>query len=182
MDKTKSWYNIKQELKNCQDAVLAWGKANRVQFDPGKEHVYILDTKITTHEDFEILGATFDMKLKMNKEIFKVSCEVSRKKRALVRVWKFYSTCALIRLYKAHVLPYAERSIPAIFHVPPNSFECLDHVQVDFLHELQVFLKDVLLTFNLAPLSTRRDISMLGLLHRTQLSVAPLVLSIFPQG
>ena len=33
--------------------------------------------------------------------------------------------------------------------------------------------------FNLAPLSTRRDMSMLGLLHRTQLGVAPLALSSF---
>ena len=99
--------------------------------------------------------------------------------RALVRVRKFYSIGALIRLYKAHVLPYAERSIPAIFHSPPNSFECLDIVQTNFLEEVQVSLKDALLNFNLAPLSTRRDMSMLNLLHRTQLGVAPLALSSF---
>ena len=99
--------------------------------------------------------------------------------RALLRVRKFYSTAALIRLYKAHVLPYAERSIPAIFHAPPNSFACLDCVQGNFLDELQVSYKDALFEFNLAPLSTRRDICMLGLLHRTQLGVAPPVLSSF---
>ena len=100
---------IKKELKDCQDVVHAWGRANRVQFDPGKEHFYILDARSTIPEDFEILGATFDTKLKMNKEIFKLSCEVSRKMRALLRVRKFYNIAALIRLYKAHVLPYAER-------------------------------------------------------------------------
>ena len=94
-----------------------------MHFDPGKEHFYVLDTKSTTHKDFEIFCATFDTKLKMNKEIFKVNCEVSRKMRALVRVRKFYNTCALIRLYRAHVLPYAERSIPAIFYAPPDSFQ-----------------------------------------------------------
>ena len=99
--------------------------------------------------------------------------------RALVRVRKFYSIGALIRLHKAHVLPYAERSIPAIFHSPPNSFECLHIVQTNFLEEVQVSLKDALLNFNLAPLSTRRDMSMLNLLHRTQLGVAPLALSSF---
>ena len=108
-----------------------------------------------------------------------MSCEVSRKMRALLRVRKFYSVAALIRLYKAHVLPYAERSIPAIFHAPPNSFACLDNVQVNVLNELQVSDKDALCDFNLAPLSTRRDVSMLVLLHRTQLGIAPPVLSSF---
>ena len=52
-------------------------------------------------------------------------------------------------------------------------------MQGNFLDELQVSDKDALFKFNLAPLSTRRDICMLGLLHRTQLGVAPPVLSSF---
>lgn len=36
------------------------------------------------------------------------------------------------------MLPYAERSIPEIPHVPPNCFQCLDIVQDNLIDELQV--------------------------------------------
>ena len=77
------------------------------------------------------------------------------------------------------MLPYVERTTPAIFHSHPNSLAWLDRIQDDFLEELQVSKKDALLNFNLAPLSARRSISMLGLLHRTQLGIAPPMLSSF---
>ena len=64
-------------------------------------------------------------------------------------------------------------------HSHPNSSAWLDRIQDDFLEELQVSKKDALLNFNLAPLSARRSISMLGLLHRTQLGIAPPMLSSF---
>ena len=44
---------------------------------------------------------------------------------------------------------------------------------------MQISKKDALLKFNLAPLSARRSISMLGLLHRTQLGTAPSILCDF---
>ena len=47
------------------------------------------------------------------------------------------------------------------------------------LEELQVSEKDALLIFNLAPLSVRRSMSMLGLLHRTQLGIAPPMFNAF---
>ena len=96
-----------------------------------------------------------------------------------MRVKKYYSVPALMRLYKAHVLPYVERTTPAIFHSHPNSLLWLDRIQDDFLEELQVSKRDALLNFNLAPLTARRSISMLGLLHRTQLGIAPPMLSAF---
>ena len=99
--------------------------------------------------------------------------------RSLLRVKNFYSVPALIRLYKAHVLPYAERTTLAIFHCHPRCLMMLDSIQNDLLEVLQVSNKDALLNFNLAPLSARRSISMLILLHRTQLGIAPPMLSAF---
>lgn len=123
-------------------------------------------------EDFEIFGVTFDTKMSMHKEIFKLSCEVSKEMRALVKVRKFCGIYALISLYKARVLPCAERSTPAFSHIHPNNLLCFDYVQVIFLEDLGVSCKEPLTVFNLALLRTRRNMSMLGLLHRTQLGEA----------
>ena len=55
----------------------------------------------------------------------------------------------------------------------------LERIQDDFLEQIHVSISDALLIHNLAPLSARRSISMLGLLHRTQLGIAPPMLCNF---
>ncbi len=49
----------------------------------------------------------------------------------------------------------------------------LDGLQTKFLERLGVSESDALLYFNLAPLSSRRDMAMLGLIHRTLLGRGP---------
>ena len=85
----------------------------------------------------------------------------------------------LFRLFKAHVLSYIERSTPAISHCCPSILRLLDNVQIYFLDAVQTSLKDALLHFNLAPLSSRRHMAMLGLIHKSQLGIAPDCLSNF---
>ena len=72
----------------------------------------------------------------------------------------------MFHLYKAHILPYLERSTPAIFHAHPNALVMLDNVQTHFLDAVDTSAKDVFLIFNLAPLPTRRHINMFVLIHR----------------
>ena len=86
-------------------------------------------------------------------------------------------------VFKAHVLSYIERSTPAIFHCSPSILCLLDNVQLYFLDAVETSLKDALLHFNLAPLSSKRHISMLGLIHKSQLGIAPTCLSsCFPRA
>jgi hypothetical protein len=80
---------------------------------------------------------------------------------------------SLTRFYKAHVLPYAERSTPAIFHACPSTLRLIDDTQGQFLLAASISEEDALLQFNLAPLSTRRHLSMLTLLHHIRLGIAP---------
>ena len=98
-----------------------------------------------------------------------------------MRARRYYKLPALFRLYKAHVLPYAERTTPATFHAHSNVLKMLDRAQESFLDEISVSAKTALLDFNLAPLVARRDIAMLCLLHRTQIGTAPTCLSNFPE-
>ena len=55
-------------------------------------------------------------------------------------------------------------------------------MQENFLSELEMSASETLLDFNLAPLRSRRDISMLGLLHRIVLKDAPVQFSKYVYG
>ena len=105
---------ILKEMKACQVALHRWGNANGVLFDPGKEHFAIVDSTRPYGKPFEILGTLFDTKLTMYSGACAIMNEASRRLRMLMRARRYYKLPALFRLYKAHVLPYAERSTPAI--------------------------------------------------------------------
>ena len=115
----------------------------------------------------------------MHTEVTKVATEGSRRLNVVLKLRKYYEVPAVFRLYKAHILPYLERSTPAIFHARPNVLKILDNVQTFFLEAMGVSEKEALINFNLAPLNARRHIGMLGCLHRSQLGKLPNCLSTF---
>jgi hypothetical protein len=70
---------------------------------------------------------------------------------------------------------------PAIYHASSSVLVALDRIQNRFLASVHVSEVDAFLNFNLAPLGLRRDIAMLGLLHKCALGLAhPLLLDLFP--
>ena len=90
-----------------------------------------------------------------------------------MRAHRYHSTARLVHLYKAKVLSYAEYRTSAIYHACYSTLAKIDKVQTDFLDEIGVSDEDSLMNFNLAPLQLRRDIAMLGLIHRTVLGQGP---------
>ena len=109
----------------------------------------------------------------MFKGVSRIASEAARKLKIVLRVQHFYSTNHIFNLYKAHVFPYLERTVSPIFHCNPSILNMLDNLQNLFLQTIQCSEKDALLEYNLFPLSSRRNISMLGLLYRTQIGIAP---------
>ena len=75
----------------------------------------------------------------------------------------------MINLSEAKVLSYAECTTAAVYHANVSALETVDRVQRRFLVDIGVDETSALLEFNLAPLGLRRDIAMLGLIHRTVL-------------
>ena len=107
--------------------------------------------------------------------------EAGWRRRTLLRSRRFFSTAELILFFKSHVLSYIEYRTSGIYHAASSNLAELDRVLSGFLHQVGVSALDALLHFNLAPLSTRRDIAMLGFLHRVRLGFAPTALSeLFP--
>ena len=173
--------DILQACHECQKSLHSWGAANQVIFESEKESTHILD-KLRPHGDnFKILGVLFDPKLSMFYAAQKLSTEASWRLKALLRTGRFYTTRDMVRLYKCHVLSFIEGATSAIFHATDTVLKMIDDIQIEFLDHLSLTNEAALCEFNLAPLSMRRDISILGLLFKVSLGIAPPALSsLFP--
>ena len=95
------------------------------------------------------------------------------KLKSLMRSGRFYCDAELVLLYKSHLLSFLEYRTPAIYHARRDALSRLDSVQQRFLRGTGIDEVAALMHFNLAPLATRRDIAMPGLIHRTVLGKGP---------
>ena len=71
------------------------------------------------------------------------------------------------------MLSFIEAGSPGYYHTAPSVIHSLDRIQDRFLRELNLTVSEALLYYNLAPLSSRRDIAMFGLLYRIAYGLAP---------
>ena len=95
------------------------------------------------------------------------------KHQAILRCQCFFCTYDLINVYKSQVLSYIEYRTPGIYHACNSHLDRLDATQTRFLKELGVSETEALMNFGLAPLRLRRDIAMLGVIHRSVLGKGP---------
>ena len=124
-------------------------------------------------ESFKVLGVKFDCSLTMADAVHGVVVEVNWKLRTLERSAAYHYDTQLVKLYKARVLGYVEYRTAAVYHATDTVLKLLDKLQDSFLQKLGIAPLEALMEFNLAPLATRRDIAMLGLVHRAALRKGP---------
>jgi len=91
---------------------------------------------------------------------------------AILRSRLYYSVEDLIGQFKGHIWGLIEYYTPCIYHAGISLLAKVDRLQERFLKELDLEEKDAFLPFNMAPLCTRRDIAILGLLHKCNLGLA----------
>ena len=160
-------------LQNCQQSLHRWGAANQVLFDAGKESFHGLHRTKAFGEDFKILGVLFDCQLTMRSAIHEIATEAGWKVKSILRRRRFYNKAELVKLYKAQVLSFIESRTAAIHHAAPSVLDKLDRVQRRFLREVGLSEVQALQNYKLAPVPARRDIAMIGLLHRASHGQAP---------
>ena len=68
---------------------------------------------------------------------------------------------------------YVESSVPGYYHAASTTLHPLDRVQDRLCRELGLLPAEALVKYKLAPLKCRRDMALLGLLHRIVLKDAP---------
>ena len=168
-------------LSRCQSRLHAWGGANQVVFDPLKEAFVLLRRFRALGENFKLLGITFDPQLLMHVGAREVAVEAGWRLRSILRARWHFTTPELVRLYKSLVLSYIESGVSGYYHGAPSVLACIDRVQKRFLREVGLTETEALLDFRLAPLVSRRDMAILGFLHRVNLGlVSTQVRDLFP--
>ena len=117
----------------------------------------------------------------MSSAVESAACKASAKLRALLRAKRIFNLHELVLQYKSHVLSLLEYPTPAIYHASSTVLSRTDRVQSRFLREVGLSEEKAFLDWNLCPLQCRRDIAMLGLLHKIVLGQAhPAFRLLFP--
>ena len=94
------------------------------------------------------------------------SVEAHWRLSSLLRSRRFFITRDVVLHYKSQVLSFLEYRTCAITHAADVHLHAVDSVQRRFLRNLNLSPYDALHSFNLAPLSTRRDVANLGIIYR----------------
>ena len=166
-------------LRGAQKELHAWGRANKVIFDPTKESFHLLHRRLGSEGEFKILGVMFDTQLLMHGAARQVATEAGWRLQQLLKTRRYFTTPELVHLYKAQVLSYVENSTPGTYHAAVSVLDCVDRVQRRLLRELGLTELEGLTRYRLAPLPSRRDMAMLGVLHKVVLGLAPPQLAAF---
>ena len=152
---------IYEDLKKCQSAVHGWGASNQAIFDESKEEFCIIHGNDGEGDDFRFLGTWMDTALRMESNISKIMSKARPKVQAILRCHRFYSTEELVMQYKSHVLCHLEINTGGFYHALDSVLDTLERLQTSSLNNIVLTREGVFQAYNLAPLSTRRDIAML---------------------
>ena len=79
----------------------------------------------------------------------------------------------MLNLYKERLLGFIEYRTPAIYHAAGSSFDEVNRLQDRFLNAVNLTKEIAITEFKLAPLNSRRDMGMLGLIHRSVIGQGP---------
>ena len=161
--------HIVSELHRCQEKVHAWGRKNRVSFDPEKEAFVIMHPRNGWGDSFKMLGLKIDIRLCMEEAISAILQKTRPKMRALLRTRGQYSIEDMFLQFKTHILGILESNIGGIYHATNTALAPLDRLQSAFANNFNMNDATAFQRFNLAPLCLRRDVAMLGFLHKCNL-------------
>lgn len=164
---------ILQECASCQASLHAWGAANQVVFDPNKESSHVISL---THGDgscFTLLGVLFDSNLSMGRMCEQLVSACKWKVACIHRCKAFHTISDQLQIFKSKIWSYLEYRTSAIYHCTAAFLDEIDGIQTCFLRRLNLSVTDAALHYNFLPLCTRRDIAMLGILHRARLGRGP---------
>ena len=107
-----------------------------------------------------------DPDLRMHSAIDQLLAKIRPKCTAILRTRAYYDIPELISQYKTHIWGLVEGNCGAYFHAATSLLNKIASVQRGFLNKLEVSEKEAFLRFNFAPTQIRRDIAILGLLHK----------------
>ena len=170
-DKEMPSESIRQQLAESQDEVAKWGIRNRVEFDKDKEHIAVIHPIHGEGDLFKLLGCCVDAKLTMCPAIDKTMSQITPKITALLRTRAYYDVPNLIVQFKTHIWGIMEAHSGGIFHACSSQLDRFDHCQQRFVETLGLSEEAAFRDNNFAPPVLRRNIGILGMLHKRVLGL-----------
>jgi hypothetical protein len=162
---------IELNLKHTHEKVHHWGRRHRVEFDETKEKVVILHPTVGVGDDFKYLGCLMDSQLRMSSAVDHILSWARPKVKALIRTRTMYDKKTMLQQYKTHIWGGTEYANGAILHACDTVLSRIDRLQQHFLDELHLTAEVAFLDFNFAPATLRRDIGILGFIHKRVLGL-----------
>ena len=92
--------------------------------------------------------------------------------QSVLRPQRFFTDKQIVNLYKSQVLSCIEASVPGYYNVASTTLHTFDRIQDRLCRALGLSPEVVLERYRLAPPKSRRDMALLGLLHRVVLNDA----------
>ena len=158
--------DIQSDMLRAKQKVHKWGVRNRVTFDAAKEYIVVVHPADGEGDDFKLLGCVIDVHLRMDQAIESLLARARPKIQALLRTKRIYSIDDLVMQYKTHVWSILEYQNGTIMHAAPSALAKLDDMQRSFARQNQLTEGVAFLYYNFAPPSLRRDIGILGFIHK----------------
>jgi len=90
----------------------------------------------------------------------------------MLRLRGKYSLADMLMQYKTHIWGHSEFQNGCIMHASATSLPRLDSMQRRYLHELSITEESAFIEYNFAPPCLRRDVGILGLIHKRVLGLA----------
>ena len=109
----------------------------------------------------------------MEDAISNIADAASWKLRTLLRTARFYSVKEMVHLYKSKIWSFIECKTAAIYHSAKWLLLRIDRIQDSFNRSVGISELEALCEYRLAPLCARRDMAVLGIIHRTVLGLGP---------
>ena len=165
-DRMQPLAEVQSTLQKCRRNMHKWGMTNRVPLDPAKEHLVVLHPSQYHGAVFKLLGCMVDTDLRMQTAVDQLMTKINPKITVILRTRGYYSVPQLIVQFKTHIWGLMEAHMGGIFHATNSLLAKIDRAQNRFLRELDISVDQALLEFNFAPPQIRRNIGILGLLHK----------------
>ena len=102
----------------------------------------------------------------MQQAVERILSQARPKIKAILRTRQFYDSKELVNQFKTHIWGLMETHNGTIFHASSSILDRLDALQEHFLHEIGETEENAFLKFNFAPQVLRRNIGILGVLHK----------------
>ena len=165
-DRNEPLDKCKDILNQCKNKVHKWGGTNRVSFDATKEHMIVMHPSENHGCSYKLLGCMIDVDLRMHSAVEQVLSKIRPKITAILRTRAYYDIPDLILQFKTHIWSLIEVNIGGYFHAAPSLLDKIDSAQSRFVHELGLSIDQAFLDHNFPPPKLRRNIGVLGLLHK----------------